>query len=168
MTTDMVEVKVSGLALDEKSKSPVVILQELGGNRILPIWIGPSEASSIAMELAGKKFQRPLTHDLMKTLVDGFGARLDKVLITELQDATFFAKLLFYRDETEILAVDARPSDSIALALRTKAPILVDVRLFQMEKSEKEDRKEVDDIDSDALRKFLRDLPPEDFGNLGA
>ncbi len=168
MSTDMVEVKVSGLAIDEKSKSPVVILQEAGGNRVLPIWIGPPEASSIAMELAGKKFQRPLTHDLMKTLVDGFGARLDKVLITELQDATFFAKLLFYRDETEVLAIDARPSDSIALALRMKSPILVDARLFQVEKGDQKETGEAEEIDSDALRKFLRELPPDDFGNLGA
>ncbi len=165
MSSDMVEVKVSGLALDEKNKSPVVILQEIDGTRVLPIWIGPSEASSIAMELAGKKFERPLTHDLMKTLIDGFQGKLDKVMITELQDATFFARLLIHRDKAEILAVDARPSDSIALALRMKSPIFVESSLFQAEKGAGE---ESDEMDSDALRKFLRDLPPDDFGNLGA
>ncbi len=162
---EMIEVKVSGLALDERSKSPVVILQEIGGTRVLPIWIGPSEASSIAMELAGKKFQRPLTHDLMKTLVDGLGGRVNKILITELEESTFFAKILLNRDEEEVVSVDARPSDSIALALRAKSPIFVDRNLF----------KEVDGLtrelneeeEAENLRRFLRDLPPEDFGNIG-
>ncbi len=164
LSSDPVQVRVSGLARDERNNSPVVILQEVGGNRVLPIWIGPAEASSIALELAGRKFQRPLTHDLLKTVVDGLGAQVVKVLITELRDATFFAKLLIRRDEQDVLSVDARPSDSIAVALRTKAPIMVEPSLFQMERGAEAESEE---IDSEALRKFLRDLPPENFGNPG-
>src|SRR5262245_62960298 len=102
----MVEVKVAGLASDEHSKTPVVILQEMQGSRVLPIWIGPTEAGAIAMELAGKKFQRPLTHDLMKTIVEGLKARVARVVITELKENTFYAKIFLAR-EKEILAIDA-------------------------------------------------------------
>ena len=105
--SELVEVKVSGLALDERNKTPVVILQEMGGTRVLPIWIGPSEASSIAMELAGKKFQRPLTHDLLKTVIDGLQGKVTKVLITELKDSTFYAKVLINQDQ-EVLGKEAR------------------------------------------------------------
>lgn len=158
----LVEVKVSGLALDERNKTPVVILQELGGTRVLPIWIGPAEASSIAMELAGRKFQRPLTHDLMKTVIEGLHGKVTKVLITELKESTFFAKVLISQ-ETDVLGVDARPSDSIALALRSKSPIFVSDTLFQLGREEAEMSEEER---ADQLRKFLRDLPPENFGKL--
>jgi len=159
----LVEVKVSGLALDERNKTPVVILQERDGSRVLPIWIGPSEASSIAMELAGKKFQRPLTHDLLKSVIEGLHGRVTKVLITDLKESTFFAKVLINQDQ-DVLGVDARPSDSIALALRAGSPIFVSDSLFQLGKEEEEAS---DEERADALRRFLRNLPPEDFGKIG-
>ena len=117
----MNQVKVASLGLDKATNTPVVILQETDGERVLPIWIGPGEASAIAMELAGKKFQRPLTHDLLKTVIEGLHGRVAKVLITELKDSTFFAKVMINRDQSDVLGVDARPSDSIALALRAEA-----------------------------------------------
>lgn len=160
----MVEVKVSGLAVDDRNKSPVVILQELKGTRVLPIWIGPSEASAIAMELAGRKFERPLTHDLTKTILDGLNARIEKILITELDGGTFFAKMVIHHGSDEVLAIDARPSDSIALALRSKATIFADEALFSPDSGE-EDLSEEDK--AERLRRFLRDLPPEDFGRAG-
>jgi hypothetical protein len=159
----MIEVRVSGLALDERNKTPVVILQEIEGTRVLPIWIGPSEASSIAMELAGKKFQRPLTHDLLKTVIEGLHGKVAKVLITELKESTFYAKVLIHQDK-DLLGIDARPSDSIALALRAGSPIYVSEKLFQLGREEKEMSEEER---ADALRKFLRNLPPEDFGKVG-
>ncbi len=160
---DLVEVKVSGLALDERNKTPVVILQEIDGTRVLPIWIGPSEASSIAMELAGKKFQRPLTHDLLKTVIEGLRGKVTKVIITELKESTFYAKVLIQR-EKDVLGIDARPSDSIALALRAHSPIFISSGLFQLGQTETAMSEEEK---ADALRNFLRNLPPEDFGKVG-
>ncbi|HUH12290.1 MAG TPA: bifunctional nuclease family protein, partial [Longimicrobiales bacterium] len=110
----MVEVKVQSLGLDRSSNTPVVILQELEGERVLPIWIGPGEASAIAMELAGMKFSRPLTHDLLATIVGSLGASLQKVLITKVVENTYFAELIFERNG-ELISLDARPSDSIAI-----------------------------------------------------
>jgi bifunctional DNase/RNase len=156
----MVEVKVAGLAIDERSKTPIVILQEIDGSRVLPIWIGPNEASSIAMELAGKKFQRPLTHDLMKTMIEGLSASVARVLITELKESTFYAKI-FLLHEGEILAVDARPSDSIALAIRVKSPIFVAPELLG---PRGEEAPMTDEERAEALKKHLREMNPEDFG----
>ncbi|RPJ46902.1 MAG: bifunctional nuclease family protein [Candidatus Latescibacterota bacterium] len=159
----MVEVQVSGLALDDRNKTPVVLLREREGTRVLPIWIGPSEANSIAMELAGKKFQRPLTHDLLKTVIEGLHGKVTKVLITELKESTFYARVLILQDN-DVLGIDARPSDSIALALRAGSPIFVSESLFQLGREEKEISEEET---AEALRKFLRNLPPEDFGKVG-
>src|SRR5512145_334380 len=127
----MLEVKVQSLGLDRTSNTPVVILQEKDGNRVLPIWIGPAEASAIAMELAGMKFARPLTHDLLKQVIVGLGADLRKVIITRVQDNTYYAELHIYRGDA-IINIDARPSDSIAVALRLKAPIFTSEGLLEL------------------------------------
>lgn len=155
----VVEVKVSGLAFDPRVKSHVVVLKELEGERVLPIWIGTNEAQAIARELAGQRFQRPLTHDLVATLVEGLKAKITRILISDLRENTFFANIIVEQG-TDVLSVDARPSDSIAIALRAKAPIFVDDRLLehqpQLEKSEEEKAEE--------LRRYLENLDPEDFG----
>jgi uncharacterized protein len=116
----MIEVKVQSLGLDRSSNTPVVILQELDGARVLPIWIGPGEASAIAMELAGMKFSRPLTHDLFASVILGMGGSLQRVMITKVVENTYFAELIIQRN-AELISVDARPSDSIAIALRMSA-----------------------------------------------
>lgn len=118
----MIQVRVQSLGLDQTSKTPVVILQEVEGERILPIWIGRVEASAIAMELAGMKFSRPLTHDLFPALIGGLGGTLTRVLITRVQENTYFAEMVIRRGD-EVFTVDARPSDSIAIALRLKAEL---------------------------------------------
>jgi bifunctional DNase/RNase len=156
----LVQMKVWKLALDERTDTPVVILQETSGKRILPIWIGQAEARAIAMELAKQKFQRPLTHDLMKTIIQGLGARIRKVTIGDLKDNTFYAKLFVEKDD-EIIGIDARPSDSIALALRTKAPIYVADELLRDYPVTKDLS---DDERAEALRRYLDELNPEDFG----
>jgi hypothetical protein len=157
----MVEVKVAGLAIDERSKTPVVILQEIQGARVLPIWIGPTEAGAIAMELAGKKFQRPLTHDLMKTIVvEALKVRVVRVVITELRENTFYAKIFLARDK-EIIAIDARPSDSIALAIRAHSPIFVVPELLS---NDRQPEPVSEEEKARALQKHLRDMNPEDFG----
>ena len=118
----MIEVKVSGLIVDDNSKSPVVILQELEGERYLPIWIGPFEAQAIANEIQGKKFPRPLTHDLLAATISSLKASVSRILINDLREKTFFASIILERGE-EVISLDARPSDSIALAVRSGAPI---------------------------------------------
>jgi bifunctional DNase/RNase len=163
----VIEVQVSGLAIDEKTKSPVVILQEVDGKRILPIWIGQNEANAIALEMAGQKFQRPLTHDLLITVIKSLRGGVVKVLISELKDNTFYATILLQYD-SQMLAVDARPSDSIALALRARCPIFVSEKLFDGGPGEKVEPERVRQLTeeerAEELRRYLENLNPEDFG----
>ncbi|MGH7539205.1 MAG: bifunctional nuclease family protein [Gemmatimonadales bacterium] len=161
-----IEVRVAHLGLDRTTNTPVVILQEQGGDRVLPIWIGPAEASAIAMELAGMKFARPLTHDLLKQVIVGLGADLRKVIITQVKDNTYYAELHIYRGDA-IVNIDARPSDSIAVALRLKAPIFTSDELLEntaIDTSELATEGGPQALDADALKNYLQNLDPEDFG----
>lgn len=166
----MVEVEVLSLAIDEKNQYPVVILQTLDGARRLPIWIGPPEASAIAMEIAGKKFQRPLTHDLIVTILKGLQARIRRVEICDLKQNTFYARITI-EAQGQLLSIDARPSDSIALALKTKAKIfaaeelLTDEldRLIQAEGPAKAPEM-TDEQRAEELRRFIENMNPKDFG----
>ena len=172
----LLEVRVQSLGLDRKTNSPVVILQERGGDRILPIWIGPGEAHAIAIQIAEWTIPRPLTHDLMVSVMGVLGGNLDRVNISREEEDTYFAELILHRGE-EIIAVDARPSDSIAVALRVKAKIFVDEDLFKDVSVEVVEDESVSlDLDSgepmskevnetaETLRDYLRKLNPEDFG----
>jgi bifunctional DNase/RNase len=157
---NVIEMRVWKIAHDERTDTPVVILQELSGKRVLPIWIGHAEARAIAVELAGQKFQRPLTHDLMMSIIQGLEASICKVTILELKNNTFYAKL-FVEKRDGILGIDARPSDSIALALRTKSPIFVADDLLKNTPTS-EDMTE--DERAEELRRYIDDVSPEDFG----
>lgn len=173
----MIKVRVQSLGLDQNTKSPVVILQEDGGERVLPIWIGPAEASAIAMELAGMKFARPLTHDLFPQLIRGLGASVTRVLITRVEDNTYFAELVIQRGE-ELFTLDARPSDSIAIALRTRADLFAGDDLLTSASFEivsPEPGEPGDEggegllsppmgLGPEALKEYLRRLNPEDLG----
>jgi uncharacterized protein len=175
----MVEVKVQSLGLDRNSSNPVVILQELDGHRVLPIWIGPSEASAIAMELAGMKFSRPLTHDLFANVILGLGGSLQRVLITKVVENTYYAELIIQRG-TELISVDARPSDSIAIALRMSATIYTTEDLLEhtsieiaestddaqefVTPPEEQQEKPLGKLTAEELREYLRRMNPEDFG----
>ena len=163
----MIEVRVAHLGLDRTTNTPVVILQEREGERVLPIWIGPAEASAIAMELAGVKFARPLTHDLLKQLIVGLGAELRKVIITQVKDNTYYAELHIYRGDT-VIQIDARPSDSIALALRLKSPIFTSDTLLAVTSVDTGDPAGEPGgptpLDADQLKTYLQNLDPEDFG----
>ena len=178
----MIKVRVQSLGLDQNTKSPVVILQEDGGSRVLPIWIGPAEASAIAMELAGMKFPRPLTHDLFPLLIRGLGGTLTRVLITRVQENTYYAELVIQRGD-EVFTVDARPSDSIAIALRTRADLFTTDDLLTASAVEMPDGDAVDfgagdfggegepggegpqpGLTPDQLKDYLRKLDPEDLG----
>lgn len=178
----LVEVEVASLGLDKASNTPVVILREVGGERLLPIWIGPGEASAIAMELAGIKFSRPLTHDLLNTVVRSLGSELVRVLITRVVDNTYYASLVFQRNG-EVISIDSRPSDSVALALRASAPIYAEGALLERSDIEIEDAgidsqesgeewmqasteqtSDSSDARSEKLKDYLKRLNPEDFG----
>ena len=158
----MVRVRVAHLGLDRTTNTPVVILQEEEGERTLPIWIGASEANAIALELQGVRPERPLTHDLMKLLVSGLGGELRRVVIAALRENTYLAQLLIYRG-TDVFEVDARPSDSIALALRMNSPIFLNEELLQRDSSGEAPPPQPA-TDPDALKRFLEKLDPQDLG----
>lgn len=157
----MVEMRVAHLGIDRTNNAPVVILREVEGERMLPIVIGPAEASAIAMELQGHKPERPMTHDLLRQVLRSLDGELTRVVITELRENTYFAELRIRRAE-HIYRVDARPSDSIALALRTRSPIFVEDGVLDRSPDEPAVQ-EVDDA-ADILRKYLERLDPQDFG----
>ncbi|MCP4566146.1 MAG: bifunctional nuclease family protein [FCB group bacterium] len=157
----MVEVQIDGLAMDLVSNSPVVVLASKELNKVLPIWIGHSEAWAIAMELSGLGSKRPLTHDLFKTAIMEMGGRLDKVEITELKEQTFYARLYLSADGNNI-DIDARPSDSIALALKSKCPIYVNEELFTLKPDDTPE--EMRPSDPESLADRLKRIDPEDFG----
>lgn len=157
------------MILEHKTQQNIVILREAEGERILPIWIGPGEAQAIRRTLAEEPFPRPLTHDLCCILVEGLKARITRVVIQDLRENTFFAKIIVERD-TEVLAVDARPSDAIALALRAKAAIYANEKLLQPPPREEgpggemPPREPTEEERAEQLRRFLEKLNPEDFG----
>lgn len=157
----MVEVRVDGLLVDSTNKSPVVLLRELGADRVLPIYIGPFEASSIAYALQRTDFPRPMTLDLMRLIAESLGGRIRRVLVNRIEDDTFYAQLII-EGPAGLVSVDARPSDSIGLALRTDAPILVSESVMAQagHAVRAEDEGRLDD-----LRSKLREIQPEDFGN---
>ena len=161
----MVKVKVAHLGIDPKTRQPVVILKESEGERVLPIWIGTNEASAIAMEMAGVSFSRPLTHDLLKQVIVGLGATLDRAVITKLKNDTFYAQLHIHRND-HIVQVDARPSDCIALALRLDADILVadDMLGTTTVDTIEPTATEGGPLSPDDLKTYLQNLDPEDLG----
>jgi bifunctional DNase/RNase len=159
----MVRMKVAHLGVDRNSNTPVVVLKEDEGERTLPIWIGASEANAIALELQGVKPERPLSHDLMKLLVTGLGGELRRVVISSLRENTYVAELLIYRGG-DVFEVDARPSDSIALALRMHAPIYSNEDLLDRSASGAEAPAPEPGSDPEALKRFLSKLDPEDLG----
>lgn len=168
----MIEVVVSRLGLDSSTQSYVVILQEKEGQRLLPIWIGQAEAESIVMQMHNVKRPRPLTHDLCKSLIVGLGGELRKVHISRVEKNTYYAELHIARvGGSDVVQVDARPSDSIAIALRLSAPIFAAEELLtdvQVEESTEtpdfaalQDEKE---LNAEQLKEYLERLRPEDFG----
>lgn len=160
----MVEMRVRGLAVDAGSRQPVVILMDGTETRFLPIWIGVFEADAILLALEEIKVPRPATHDLMKSLVEQLGARLDRVVIHALDEktSTYFANLVLQRPGQADLEVDARPSDSVALALRLGAPIFVSEEVLA--KSSVQDKAKINKEMED-FRKFLSEVKPEDFAS---
>ena len=162
----MVQVRVLGVALDAAGQRIVLLkplLDEVGAGRVLPIWIGDQEATSIAIAIQGEQASRPLTHDLMKTLLDAVNVPVERVEVTRIEDGTFFAEITLAMPEGT-LVLDARPSDAVALAVRTDAPLFVAEEVLEASSipaAVVESRAEEAAVDE--FKKFLDDVDPEDF-----
>ncbi len=155
-----VEMKIRGLMMDPMSNMPIVVLKDLGGDSVLPIWVGIYEANAIALEIEKVTTPRPMTHDLIKVLLMGLDTSVSKVVVSELKDDTFYAQIWLERNGKKI-SVDSRPSDALALALRHDCPIYVDEKVLQSSRgtngvSEK--------VNNEELRKWLENLNEDDLG----
>lgn len=163
----MIHVRIASLAMDPSTTQPVIVLKPLveapGHGRLLPIWIGHPEATAILLALEGAQPPRPLSHDLMKSLLESLDAYVERVEITRVESGTFFAAVVV-RAEERTVAVDARPSDSIALAIRMNAPIFVDETVFASA-SVPDELGDVNDEEAQLaeFREFLDAVDPEDF-----
>jgi bifunctional DNase/RNase len=153
-------VEIKGLMLDPASNIPIVILRDTESQLFLPIWIGVFEANAIALRIEGVEPPRPMTHDLLRLLLEQLGATVEKIVISDLRESTFFA-LIHLRQGEQSVTVDARPSDAIALALRTEAPIFV-LRSV-LEKAQAADLT-AESSDEDKLKKWLEEISPDELG----
>jgi hypothetical protein len=162
-----IEMKVAGITVDPFSNSPIVILKEVEGTKALPIWIGVLEASAIAAELGNVKPPRPMTHDLMRDILNHLSVNVEKIEVNDLKDNTFYATIYLMIGNSN-LAIDSRPSDAMALALRTSSPIFVSEEVIKESRTIDLD-KAMGDIDeqkedSEKWAEILENLSPEDFG----
>jgi len=155
-----VEKKIRGLMMDPVTNMPIVVLKDLNGNTILPIWVGIYEANAIALEIEKVSTPRPMTHDLIKTLLLGLGTGIRKVVVSELKDDTFYAVIWLDKDG-DLISVDSRPSDALALALRLDCPIYVDESVL---KNSKRSNAAADKVSDEEQRRWLESLDDEDLG----
>ncbi|HXW13124.1 MAG TPA: bifunctional nuclease family protein [Terriglobia bacterium] len=155
-----VEMKIRGLVMDPVTNMPIVILKDVGGNSVLPIWVGIYEANAIALEIEKVTTPRPMTHDLLKNLLLGLETQVQKVVVSELRDDTFYALIWLERDG-QMMSIDSRPSDALALALRVDCPIFVEEEVL---KSSKNSGTSTDKVSNEEMRKWLENLGDEDMG----
>ena len=154
------EMKIKGLMIDPITNMPIIILRDPASSAVLPIWVGIFEANAIALQIEKIVTPRPMTHDLLKSMISGLRATVEKVVITDLKDNTFYA-LIFLNHEGKVLPIDSRPSDAIALALRTGSPIFVNSEVI--EKAKNTDLTK-DAGESERIRKWLENLDPDELG----
>ena len=155
-----VEMKIRGLMMDPVTNMPIVILKDVNGDAVLPIWVGIYEANAIALEIEKVTTPRPMTHDLIKNLLTGLDTAVRKVVVNDLREDTFFAVIWLERNG-QIISVDSRPSDALAIALRLDCPIFGDDEVL---KSSKLASSVSDRVSADELRKWLEGLNDEDLG----
>lgn len=155
-----VEMRIRGLVMDPVTNMPIVILKDINGPAVLPIWVGIYEANAIALEIEKVTTPRPMTHDLLKNLLMGLEARVQKIVVNELRDDTFYALIWLERDG-QIMSIDSRPSDALALALRMDCPIFVEEEVL---KNSKVSASAADKVSNEELRKWLEGLNDEDIG----
>jgi bifunctional DNase/RNase len=155
-----VEMTIRGLLMDPVSNMPIVILKDVAGESVLPIWVGVYEANAIALEMEKVSTPRPMTHDLIKNVLTGLETQVHKVVVTELREDTFYAVIWLERSG-EVISIDSRPSDALALALRVDCPIFVDEGVL---KNSKQAANGSDRVTAEELRKYLEGLNDEDLG----
>lgn len=160
----MIEMRVMGIALDTRTGSPIVVLNDMENRRALPIWIGSAEASAIIRKIEKIKIARPMTHDLIKDLLDATGYTLDKIEIHDVDSETYFASLFISNAEGEEKVLDARPSDAIAVAMRTKSPIFVTAKVLADGTISTDEAK--DEAEAEEFKNFIKDIKPSDFKKL--
>ena len=155
-----IEMTIKGLMVDPVTNVPIILLRDADGQKVLPIWVGIFEANAIALQIENVSPPRPMTHDLLKNVINDLKASVQKVVVSDLKDNTFYA-LIYLSVNGEAMAIDARPSDAIALALRARAPIFVEDSVI-------DNAKTVDFApdkgDSERLQKWLESLDPDDMG----
>src|SRR5205809_141499 len=154
-----IEMTIKGLMVDPVTNTPIVILRDKEGQRVLPIWVGIFEANAIALQIENVSTARPMTHDLLRNVIQDLKARVEKIVVCDLQENTFYA-LIYLAVNGETVAVDARPSDAIALALRTRAPIFVEDTVID---NAKPVDPASDHMDAERLHKWLESLDPDDL-----
>jgi len=155
-----VEMTIKGLMVDPITNTPIVILRDKEGQRVLPIWVGLFEANAIALQIENVSTPRPMTHDLLRNVIYDLKASVQKIVVSDLQDNTFYA-LIYLTLKGETLAIDARPSDAIALALRTRAPIFVEDAVIDHAKTADFSTEQAG---ADRLQKWLENIDPDDLG----
>jgi hypothetical protein len=155
-----IEMKIRGLMMDPVTNMPIVVLKDVGGDAILPIWVGVYEANAIALEIEKVTTPRPMTHDLLKNVLTSLDAQVHKVVVSDLKEDTFFA-VIWLQSEGGAISIDSRPSDALALALRVDCPIFVEEEVL---KSSRLANAVNDRISSEELRKWLENLNDEDLG----
>jgi len=155
-----IEMAIKGLMVDPITNMPIIVLREVEGQRVLPIWVGVFEANAIALQVENVQTPRPMTHDLLKSVIDQLEGHVERIVVCELKESTFYATLHILSAKG-LLKVDARPSDAIALALRSGARIFVDDAVIQNARSVDISR---DTVDAGRLQKWLENLPDDDLG----
>jgi bifunctional DNase/RNase len=155
-----IEMSIKGLMVDPITNAPIVLLRDEAGSRVLPIWVGVFEANAIALQVENITPPRPMTHDLLRQIIMDLKGEVERITITDLKDSTFYA-LIHLRVAGELVLVDSRPSDAIALALRVKAPIYVEEAVLEQAKAEET---AVERPDTDRLQRWLESLDPDDLG----
>ncbi|MDR1988852.1 MAG: bifunctional nuclease family protein [Acidobacteriaceae bacterium] len=156
----LIEMSIKGLMVDPATNTPIVILREESGARVLPIWVGLFEANAIALQIENVATRRPMTHDLLRNVIHDLNATVEKIVVADIEESTFYA-LIYLRLNGQSVAIDARPSDAIALALRARAPIFVEDAVFEHAKPFEMGAERPD---AERLQRWLEGLDPDELG----
>ena len=160
----MIQMKVMGIALDVRTNSPIVVLHDLDNRRALPIWIGSAEASAIIRKIENLSVARPMTHDLIINVIEKTGYELEKVTINDVEKETYYATLYLKNDKDEVIEIDSRPSDAIAIAIRVDAPIYVTPNVLSNGSVSTDSAK--DEEEAQEFKEFIQSIKPSDFAKL--
>jgi len=160
----MIEMKVMGIALDTRTGSPIVVLHDKDNRKALPIWIGSAEASAIIRKIENLAVARPMTHDLIISIIDKTGFKLDRIEINDVEKETYYATLFLTNGEGKVIEIDSRPSDAIAIAIRVEAPIFVTANVLSNGSVSTDSAK--DEEEAQEFKKFVQNIKPSDFAKL--